>query len=73
AVGLVGGFAGASLLNRFLVGLLQGLPSGFSFVSFDATVVATAVLEVLLIGLAAAILPTIQAVRLPIAEELRAP
>jgi putative ABC transport system permease protein len=73
AVGLAGGFAGAYLLNRFLVGLLPGLPGGFSFVAFDGAVVASAVLEVLAIGLAAAILPTVQAMRLPIAEELRAP
>jgi putative ABC transport system permease protein len=73
AVGLSGGFAGAYGLNRFLVSLLPGLPSGFSFVAFDATVVGTAVVEVLVIGLLAAILPAVRAVRLPIAEELRAP
>jgi putative ABC transport system permease protein len=73
AVGLAGGFVGAYLLNRFLVGLLPGLPAGFSFVAFDAGVVASAVAEVLAIGLAAAVLPTVQAMRLPIAEELRAP
>jgi putative ABC transport system permease protein len=73
AIGISGGFAGAFLLNRFLVGLLLGLPSGFSFVSFDAGVVLSAVVEVLAIGLAAAALPAVQAMRLPIAEELRAP
>jgi putative ABC transport system permease protein len=72
-VGLAGGYAGAYLLNRFLVGLLPGLPSGFSFVAFNAVVVGSAVLEVTVIGLLAAILPAIRAVRLPIAEELRAP
>jgi putative ABC transport system permease protein len=73
AVGLAGGLAGAYLLNRFLVGLLPGLPAGFSFVAFDAAVVLSAIVEVVAIGLAAAVLPTIQAIRLPIAEELRAP
>ncbi|HXQ94345.1 MAG TPA: ABC transporter permease [Thermoplasmata archaeon] len=73
AVGLAGGYVGAYGLNRFLVGLLPGLPAGFSFVAFDGSVVASAVVEVLAIGLAAAILPTVQAMRLPIAEELRAP
>jgi putative ABC transport system permease protein len=73
AVGLAGGYAGAYLLNRFLVNLLHGLPSGFSFVAFNATVVGSAVLEVTIIGLLAAILPAVRAMRLPIAEELRAP
>ena len=73
AVGLLGGFVGAGLLNRFLVGLLPGLPSGFSFVAFDVTVVGSAVAEVLAIGLVAALLPAARAMRMPIAEELRAP
>jgi putative ABC transport system permease protein len=73
AVGLAGGFTGAYFLNRFLVNLLPGLPNGFSFVSFDGTVVGSAILEVTVIGLLAAILPAARAVRLPIAEELRAP
>ncbi|MCI4321785.1 MAG: ABC transporter permease [Thermoplasmata archaeon] len=72
-VGLVGGYVGTYLLNRFLVGLLAGLPAGFSFVAFDGAVVASAVVEVAVIGLLAAILPAAQAMRLPIAEELRAP
>jgi putative ABC transport system permease protein len=73
AVGLGFGYLGSYLLNRFLVGLLTGLPSGFTFVSFDGTVLATAIVEVAAIGLVAAILPCLRAMRLPIAEELRAP
>jgi putative ABC transport system permease protein len=73
AVGLGFGYFGSYLLNRFLVGLLTGLPSGFTFVSFDGTVLATAIVEVAAIGLVAAILPCLRAMRLPIAEELRAP
>lgn len=72
-VGLAGGYVGAYLLNRFLTGLLHGLPNGFSFVAFDATVVASAIAEVTVIGLLASALPAARAMRLPIAEELRAP
>ncbi len=71
-VGLPFGLAGASLLNLFLAREVAGLPAGFSFVSFTPTVLLLGVLEVLAIGLVAALLPLARALRLPIAEELRA-
>lgn len=73
AIGLPVGLLGAYGLNAFLVGLVGPLPQGFSFVGFDAGVLTDGVLEVLAIGLAAAILPAARALRLPVAEELRAP
>ena len=72
-VGLVLGYLGALALDGFLRRLLGGLPEGFSFISFQGSVVAAGILEVLLIGLAASIGPALQAVRLPVAEEPRAP
>ncbi|MCI4331456.1 MAG: ABC transporter permease [Thermoplasmata archaeon] len=71
-VGLLLGGAGAYALNRFLESLLPGLPAGFSFVSFDPSVIASGVVEVLLVGLIASALPALRAMRLPISEELRA-
>ncbi len=73
AVGAPLGIVGAYGLNAFLIRLVGFLPSGFSFVEFDAGVLANGVLEVLAIGLAAAILPAARAMQLPVAEELRAP
>jgi putative ABC transport system permease protein len=73
AVGLPIAYAGAYELNRFLLGLIGGLPVGFSFVSFNAGVLLTGLGLVLAIGLAAAIVPAANAMRLPVAEELRAP
>jgi ABC-type lipoprotein release transport system permease subunit len=60
-------------LNRFLLGLIGGLPVGFSFISFDAAVLLSGIALVLAIGLVAAILPAARAMSLPVAEELRAP
>jgi putative ABC transport system permease protein len=73
AIGLPIAYGGALLLNRFLLGLLPGLPSAFSFVSFDAAVILTGVAAVLALGLVAAIAPAFRAMSLPVAEELRAP
>ena len=72
-VGLAGGAIGAYALDRFLMSLVGGLPAGFSFVSFDASVLTFGLLEVLLIGLAASALPAWRALTLPVAQELRAP
>ncbi len=71
-VGLPLGFVGATLLNDFLERLLSGLPTGFSFVTFNASVLAEGVVEVLLIGLVASLIPLARALRIPVAEELRA-
>jgi putative ABC transport system permease protein len=73
AVGAPIGYLAAQAINGFLLGLLPGLPAGFSFVQFDASVIASAVGLVLLVGLSAAALPVLRALRLPVAEELRAP
>ncbi len=73
AIGLPIAYAGAWELNRFLLNLIGGLPVGFSFVSFDASVLAIGVAIVLAIGLVAATLPALRAMALPVAEELRAP
>ncbi|HEV2317898.1 MAG TPA: ABC transporter permease [Thermoplasmata archaeon] len=73
AVGAPLGLAGAEAINLFLGRLVAGLPAAFSFVTFDPTVVASSVLLVVAIGLAASVLPIARALRLPIAEELRAP
>lgn|GEM_PF-419234 len=73
AVGFPLGVAGAIGLDRFLAGLVVGLPSGFRFVAIDATVSALALTEVIAIGLIAAILPAARAATLPVVQELRAP
>jgi putative ABC transport system permease protein len=73
AVGLPIAYAGGWELNRFLLGLVSGLPNGFSFVSFNAAVILSGVLLVLAVGLAASVLPAARAMQLPVAEELRAP
>ncbi|MGI0133053.1 MAG: ABC transporter permease [Thermoplasmata archaeon] len=72
-VGIVLGGVGSFALDRFLSTLVLGLPAGFSFVSFDLGVIALGVVEVLLIGFAAAALPAWRALTLPVAQELRAP
>ncbi|MGA8276430.1 MAG: FtsX-like permease family protein [Thermoplasmata archaeon] len=72
-VGLPVAYFGAVAINAFLLRLLAGLPAGFSFVSFDATVILSGVGLVLLIGLIAGIAPAARAMQLPVAEELRAP
>ena len=73
AIGFPIAYAGAYELNRFLTHLIVGLPVGFSFVSFDTTVLLSGIALVLAIGLIAAILPAARAMSLPVAEELRAP
>ncbi|MGC2288869.1 MAG: FtsX-like permease family protein [Thermoplasmata archaeon] len=72
AVGLPLGFIGATLLNDFLGRLVSGLPTGFTFVAFNTSVLAEGVVEVLLIGLVASLIPLVRALRIPVAEELRA-
>lgn len=72
-VGLGLGAVGAFVLNRFLDGLIAGLPHGFSFVSIDPSVVVGGALEVLAVAVLASILPAVRAMQLPVAEELRAP
>lgn len=71
-IGLPLGFLGATLLNDFLERLVVGLPTGFSFVTFNASVLADGVAEVVLIGLVASLVPLVRALRIPVAEELRA-
>jgi ABC-type lipoprotein release transport system permease subunit len=73
AVGLAVAFLAAEGLNRFLVRSVGSLPKGFSFVAFDPTVLVTGALLVVALGLAAAFAPALRAMRLPVAEELRAP
>ena len=73
AIGLPVAYLGANAINLVLLRLLAGLPTAFSFVSFDATVILDGILLVLAVGLAAAIAPAARAMQLPVAEELRAP
>ncbi|MGP8077273.1 MAG: ABC transporter permease [Thermoplasmata archaeon] len=73
AVGLPIAYVGAVGMNRYLLGLLTGLPAGFSFVSFDSQVILTGIGAVLVLGLIAAVAPAVRAMGLPVAEELRAP
>ncbi len=73
AIGLPIAYVGAYALNRFLLDLVGGLPVGFSFVSFDASVLLSGIALVLAIGLLASALPAARAMSLPVAEELRAP
>ena len=73
AIGAPLAYLGAAGLNYFLTGLLAGLPAGFTFVSFDPSVIATGILLVAAVGLAASVAPAARAITLPIAEELRAP
>jgi putative ABC transport system permease protein len=77
AFGLVAGLPVAYVagygLNLYLRSLLAGLPTSFSFVSFDPGVLLAGVLLVLVVGLVAAIAPAARAMQLPVAEELRAP
>lgn len=73
AVGVPLGFTGAYALNAFLLRLVGGVPTGFAFVSFDLGVAASALVEVVAVGLAASIAPALEAMNRPVAEELRAP
>jgi putative ABC transport system permease protein len=72
-VGLPIAYLGALGINAFLLRLLAGLPSGFSFVSFNASVILSGIAIVLAVGLLAAIAPAARTMQLPVAEELRAP
>ncbi len=71
-VGLPLGILGATVLNGLLERLVPGLPSGFSFVTFNAVVLGEGLVAVLLIGLVASLIPLARALRIPIAQELRA-
>lgn len=73
AVGLPLAYLTGYGLNLYLRNRLAGLPSSFSFVSFDAGVLFDGIALVLLVGLVAAIAPAARAMQLPVAEELRAP
>ncbi|MFZ0699737.1 MAG: ABC transporter permease [Thermoplasmata archaeon] len=73
AIGLPLAFLATDALNIILLQQVSGLPSGFSFVSFDLGVIGTGVAIVVAIGLVAGIAPAARAMQLPIAEELRAP
>ncbi len=73
AVGLGVAWLAAHLLNEFLLGLVGGLPTGFSFVSFDPTVLVLSAAIVAAVGLLASLAPAVRAMGLPVAEELRAP
>jgi putative ABC transport system permease protein len=72
-IGLAVAFVGTYLLNLVLLSLVPGLPSSFSFVSFNTAVIGSGVGLVLVVGLVAAIAPAARAMQLPVAEELRAP
>ena len=72
-IGLVLGGVGAYELNGFLEQLVPGLPTGFTFVSFDWAVVVSAVAEVLAVGFLASGSPALRAMSFPVAQELRAP
>jgi putative ABC transport system permease protein len=73
AIGAPIGYGVGWGINQLLSHLVAGLPIGFTFVSFDASVAIGALAEVLVIAFLAAVLPVVQALRVPIAEELRAP
>jgi len=73
AVGLPIAYVTAYGLNLYLRNLLAGLPTSFSFVSFDAGVLLDGLALVIAVGLVAAIAPAARAMQLPVAEELRAP
>jgi len=73
AVGLPVAYFSGYGLNLYLRNLIVGLPTSFSFVSFDAGVLADGLLLVLAVGLIAAVAPAARAMQMPVAEELRAP
>ena len=72
-IGLAVAYVGTYGLNLVLLRLVPGLPTSFSFVAFDASVLLAGLAVVGAIGLGAALLPAARALALPIAEELRAP
>lgn len=73
AIGLPIAFLATDVLNILLLRQIGGLPSGFSFVSFDLGVILSGVLIVVVIGLVGGMAPAVRAMQLPIADELRAP
>ena len=73
AVGLPLAYLSAYGLNLYLRHLLAGLPTSFSFVSFDLGVLLSGLALVLAVALVAAVAPAARAMQLPVAEELRAP
>ena len=73
AIGLPIAYLGTYGLNYVLLRFVAGLPTSFSFVSFDLGVVTAGVAIVVAIGLLASIAPAARAMLLPVAEELRAP
>jgi len=73
AIGLPIAYVGAVEMDRYLRALVGGLPRGFSFVSFDASVIGLGVAAVVAVGLVASTVPAIRAMQMPVAEELRAP
>ncbi len=73
ALGLPLAYGGAVAINHFLLSQLPGLPTSFSFVSFEPAVILAGVGLVVAVGLAASIAPAARAMQLPVAEELRAP
>jgi len=73
AVGLPIAYLTGYAMNLYLEHLLPGLPTSFSFVSFNAAVLLDGLALVVAVGLAAAVAPAARAMQLPVAEELRAP
>jgi putative ABC transport system permease protein len=73
AIGLPVAYAGAYGLNLYLLRLVPGLPTSFTFVTFDLGVILSGIALVVAVGLVAAIAPAARAMQLPVAEELRAP
>jgi putative ABC transport system permease protein len=73
AVGVPLAWLAGLAINRFLQGLIGGLPTAFSFVAFDPAVLLSGVAVVLAVGLVAALAPAVRAMAVPVAEEMRAP
>ena len=73
AIGVPLAYVAATGVNHLLLGLIGGLPAGFSFVSFDSAVIAAGTAAVLAVSLVASTVPAVRAMTLPVAEELRAP
>jgi len=73
AVGLPIAYLTGVGMNLYLQHLLPGLPTSFSFVSFNAAVLLDGLGLVVAVGIAAAVAPAARAMQLPVAEELRAP
>ena len=73
AFGLPIAYGAALAMNRFLLRFVSSLPSGFSFVTFNADVIGLGVAAVVAVALVASTVPAVRAMQLPVAEELRAP